>query len=294
MNAQPSAASAPAPLQAARRIFARVLPRTLLEHPRVEPRVAAVLRSTVVHETPTFALRELAGRRGTRHVYRIRENGLQAEVAHRTADVHALDQAFYQHAHEPPPGALAALQGLGRPLRALDLGANIGMWGLWLHGRFLVAHVTALEPDPDNVARHRRQIELNALQSRWEVIEAAAVTADGPVFFTVGQETTGRVAEAAEDDATSVAGRDTFALLQDLDLLKLDIEGGEWAILADPRAAALSAPVVMLEYHAHNAPSADPHADAHRLLQRAGYLTETALTLPGGFGVMWGHKTDLP
>ncbi len=251
-----------------------------------------MLRSTAVRESPAFALRELAGRRSAEHVYRIRENGLRAQIAHRTADVHALDQSFYEHAHEPPPGALAALQGIGRPLRALDLGANIGMWGLWLHGRFPVERIVALEPDPENVARHRRQIELNALQDAWEVIEAAAVTADGPVFFTVGRATNGRVAEASEDGAASIAGRDTFALLEGLDLLKIDIEGGEWAIFADPRAVELSVPVVMLEYHAHNAPSEDPLAEAHRLLERAGYLTETSLVLPGGFGVVWGRKSS--
>ncbi len=275
------------------RTLSRLLPRplrALLGHPLIEPRIAAVLRSTVVYRSPVFALRELAGGGHSRHVYRIRESGLQALIEHGGADAHALDQAFYQHAHEPPAEVVAVLLGLRRPLRALDLGANVGMWGLWLQGRFPVERILALEPDPENVHRHRRQIELNDLGSSWEVLEAAAVTADGPVSFTVGKATNGRVADATEDGVESVPGRDTFALLDGLDLLKIDIEGGEWAILADPRAADLRVPVVMLEYHAHNATSRDPAAEARRALERAGYTTEAGIETEPGFGVVWGWK----
>ena len=122
------------------------------------------------------------------------------------------------------------------------------------------------------------------------MIQAAAVTAEGPVSFTVGRGTNGQVTDALQDGAASVAGRDAFALLGELDLLKIDIEGGEWAILADPRAVALQVPVVMLEYHAQAAPSADPAADAKSALERAGYATESAGETRPGFGVMWGYK----
>lgn len=263
--------------------------RTLLRHRWIEPRVAAVLRSTAVRESPTFALRELAGR-PTRHIYTVRESGMRVLVEHGGADAHALDQAFYQHAHEPPTEVVALLGSLDRPLRALDLGANVGMWGLWLYGRFAVERLLGLEPDPENVSRHRRQIDLNDLGGSWKVLEAAAVTEDGPVFFTVGKATNGRVADAAQDGVESVPGRDTFALLDGLDLLKIDIEGGEWAIFADPRASNLQVPVVMFEYHAHNAPSSDPQADARGALERAGYATETSAETDRGFGVVWGWK----
>ena len=272
--------------------LSRFLPEplcALLRHPRLEPKVAAVLRSRVVRKSVPFALRELS-RRHSRHVYELRESGLRLLIAHGTADAHALDQAFYQHAHEPPAGARAVLEGLGRPLSALDLGANVGLWGLWLYGRFSVGHLVALEPDPENVERHLAQIRLNGLSDSWEVLEAAAVNADGPVSFTVGRATNGRVTATAQAGTTSVQGRDTFALLDGVDLLKIDIEGGEWAILADPRFAELSVPVVMLEYHAHGAPSSDPESDAQLALERAGYVTETMAETTPGFGAVWGCK----
>jgi FkbM family methyltransferase len=274
------------------RRLSRFLPRrlrSLLGHPRAELWVAAVLRSTAVSESTRFAVRELSGRRST-HLYRIRRTRLRAEIEHGTPDVHALDQAFYQHAHEPPSSVAAALDGLGRPLRALDLGAHVGMWGLWLNERFPVERIVALEPDPRNVARHRRQIEVNGLGSSWEVIHAAAVTAEGTVSFTVGRGTNGQVTDGPQDGAASVPGHDAFALVDGLDLLKIDIEGGEWAILADPRAVALQVPVVMLEYHAQAAPSDEPAADAKSALERAGYTTESAGETRPGFGVVWGYK----
>lgn len=271
------------------RLAARTPLRALLSHPLLEPRVVTLARSTVVSKSVRFAARELIGARST-HIYRIRESGLRVAIEHGTADAHALDQAFYQHAHEPPPAALAALTGLGRPLRALDAGAHVGCFGLWLHGRLPIERIVAMEPDPHNAAHHRRQIELNGLADRWELIEAAAVTADGTVSFTVGSATTGRVTENGDLGAASVRGRDLFAMLDDVDLLKLDIEGGEWSILSDPRARALQAPVVMLEYHAHGAPSADPGADARRALEQSGYETCDTLQTEKGFGVIWGWK----
>ncbi len=281
-----------APAQPAHQPLSRLLPaplRALLRHPRVEPSIVAVLRSRIVRESPRFALRELSGR-PVEGVYRVRASGLRTVIVHGSSDPASLDQAYYECAHEPPAGALRVLMGLGHPPCALDLGANVGMWGLWLHGRFPGAHVTALEPDPHNVARHRRQIELNNLGESWEVIEAAAMTADGPISFTVGQATTGRVLDRDETGGATVAGRDMFSLLEHIDLLKLDIEGGEWPILADPRIADLSVPVVMVEYHAHGAPSPNPERDARQALERAGYTTASTVDSAPGFGVVWGWK----
>jgi FkbM family methyltransferase len=278
--------------QTSRRPISRFLPRRLrllLSHPRLEPRVSAVLRGTVVRESARFAAYELSGVVKTR-TYQLRENGMRVSVAHCTADAQALDQAFYQHAHEPAPGALAALSAMERPVRALDLGANVGLWGLWLHGRMPVERVLGLEPDPENVHRHRRQIELNGLGSSWEVVEAAAVTKDGPVSFTVGQATNGHVTAGADPGTATVAGLDTFALLEQIDLLKIDIEGGEWPILADPRFALVDVPVVMLEYHADGTSSPNPGSDAQSALERAGYATESMPETTEGFGVIWGCK----
>jgi FkbM family methyltransferase len=263
--------------------------KSLLHHPRVEPCVSAGLRGRLVSESTRFTLRELRGSTAA-HIYRIRASGLRALIAHGTPDVLTLDQAFYQDVYEPPRAVSAKLEGLGRPLRAVDLGANIGLWGLWLYGRFRVADLQAVEPDPENAAKHRRQIELNHLGGSWVLIQAAATCADGPVAFTVGRATTGRIGGDGEHDTVEVAGLDSFSLFDGADLLKLDIEGAEWLLLSDPRMAGIEVPVVMLEYHPHGAPSANPEADAQRALEEIGYQTCSMHGAPDGTGIVWGWR----
>jgi FkbM family methyltransferase len=261
----------------------------VLHHPHVQPHVSAAMRGRLVRESARFTLRQLHST-GSAHVYRVRESGLRVLLAHGTPDVLTLDQAFSQHVYEPPEAVRAALRALGRPLRAIDLGANIGLWGLWLHGRFAVAHVTALEPDPENVAKHRRQIALNDLDGSWELVQAAATCADGPVPFTVGRTTTGRIGGDGDAGTAAVAGLDVFALLGDVDLLKVDIEGAEWPILSDPRLAGMRVPVVMFEYHPHDAPSANPGEDARLALEAVGYKTQPVHGAADGTGIVWGWR----
>lgn len=269
----------------------RKLLRQVLHHPLLERHISAVLRGRLVKESLPFTAREVRGVRSV-HLYRIRESGLSVQIEHGTPDVLTLDQAFYQHAYEPPQAVLSVLEGLNRPLRAVDLGANIGMWGLWLHGRLRVEHVTALEPDPENAAKHRRQIALNGLGASWDLLQAAATCTDGPIAFTVGRATTGRIGEASEHGTATVEGRDVFSLAEDADLFKLDIEGGEWPILSDPRWANMKVPVVMLEYHPHGAPSGSPEDDAQQALVNVGYSTHSMLNAPDGTGVVWGWRSS--
>jgi FkbM family methyltransferase len=287
-------------------------------HPRVGSYVAEGLRGRLVRESTRFTFREFAvglrerrarrsagpserepdavpGRAGSPdaspdRAYRVRESGLRVLIAHRTPDVLTLDEIFRQRVYEPPAAVTARLNQLGRPLRAVDLGANVGLWGIWLHGRFPVGQLTALEPEPDNAAKHRRVIELNRLGGSWELIEAAAACADGPLPFTPGHATMGHIAEHGAPGTIAVAGRDSFPLLDGVDLLKMDIEGAEWPILLDPRMVDVEVPIVLLEYHPEGSPTGNPEADAHRALAAAGYTTWHTHGIAQGTGVMWGLR----
>lgn len=201
-----------------------------------------------------------------------------------------LDQAFYQDVYEPPPRAARRLESLGHPVRALDLGANVGLFGVWAQGRFRLDHITAVEPLPRNVALLRHNLALNLPSDGYSVIDAAACTADGPVAFGGGPHfTLGRVLHGVGE--LTVRGLNAFALMDGIDLLKLDIEGGEWPILQDRRFASLDVPVVMLEYHPDGAPG-DPSRASEELLAAAGYEVERTLEEAGGTGIVWGVKGD--
>ena len=165
------------------------------------------------------------------------------------------------------------------------------MFNVWLRNRFPVEHVTAVEPVPRNLASLRENLALVLPASSYTVVAEAAGVADGPVSFGSGHAfTTGRVREDGGPSATTVQGRDTFGLVDGVDLLKLDIEGGEWPILQDPRFGALSVPVVVLEHHPEGAPG-DPARSAEQLLANAGYEVERTLDQGDGTGIVWGVKT---
>ena len=55
------------------------------------------------------------------------------------------------------------------------------------------------------------------------------------------------------------------------DFLKIDIEGGEWPILADRRFRDVRARALVMEYHRMGSPGEDAAAEASRLLRDAGF-----------------------
>ena len=73
----------------------------------------------------------------------------------------------------------------------------------------------------------------------------------------------------ADESATTLPAADVFPYLEGADLVKIDIEGGEWPILSDPRFAELEARALVLEYHPHLCPGPDPRECADGLLARA-------------------------
>ena len=204
--------------------------------------------------------------------YRLRESQLWIHLRHGSPDVFALDQAFYQRLYEPPETVRRRLEGLGRPLKAVDLGGNIGTFGLHLLGRYRDAAVTSFEPDPKNAQLLAATVDANAIASQWRLVAACAATEDGTARFAAGQFGVSRI---DADGELTVPAVDVFPYLRHADLIKIDIEGSEWPLLLDPRFSELDAAAIHLEYHERLAPDEDPAAFAARLLEGAGYSIES-------------------
>jgi FkbM family methyltransferase len=267
--------------------------RRIGAHPLLSRHVARALRGLRTTQPVRFQLRDARGH--GRHIYTVKEAGRPVVLEHGTPDIATFDQAFYQHAYEPPAAVAAGLEGLGRPLRVLDLGANVGMFSVWVAHRFAVERVTAVEPLPRNARQLRETLDMAQRPGeRFDVVEAAAGVSDGSVRFGGGDTTTGRVVDEGEGDAggVEVAVKDFFGLAtEDVDLVKIDIEGAEWPIVADPRFRELRATAVMLEHHPHAAPG-EPARAAEAALDAAGYAWErTSLDDGGpGTGTLWAVK----
>jgi FkbM family methyltransferase len=232
-----------------------------------------------------FALRELSGARRTA-AYRVRELGAHVVVRHNSTDIWTLNEVFNLRSYDAPPPVAMRLRSLGRPPRVLDLGANVGMFGALVCARHPGAEIVAFEPDPRNAAVHRRCMELNGAPPGWKLVEACAASRDGVrPFLATGDDSAHVVPEGA---GTAVPARDVLPLMETSDLVKIDIEGSEWELLGDSRFG--SAPAVVLEYHPGGCPTADPHAEAERLLAGIGYEVQSVYRMPSGLGVVWAWR----
>jgi FkbM family methyltransferase len=243
-------------------------------------RLSYALRASLVRERARFMRNELRPGPASA-VYRLRESGVAVAIRHHTGDVMVLDEIFSQREYDPP-----ATVALGNVESAVDLGANIGLFGAWLLGRVPDARVVAYEPDPANAAVHRLAIDANGLAERWRLIEAFAGVEEGVTSFTTGLH-----AVSHEGEGIEVRVVDVLPELARADLVKIDIEGAEWPILADPRFQELRARLVVLEYHGEGSPEPDPAAAAERALADAGYDVHHAGHKPAfGAGLVWAVR----
>lgn len=161
------------------------------------------------------------------------------------------------------------------------------MFSAWVVSHWPDARITAFEPDPANVELYRRWMD--AASADVDLVEAAATSAAGRANF---QSDLGGGSFITADDSgsTTVECVDSFDYLPEADFVKIDIEGGEWAILADPRLADLSNVVFVIEYHRHMAPFWPPYDAAVECFTKAGF--ETGFNKPNywGHGILWAWK----
>ncbi len=131
----------------------------------------------------------------------------------------------------------------------VDLGANVGFSCLYWLAQYPAARLIAFEPHPGHAAQLRANLAVNGMSGRVELHEAAAGIADGDIALSDA----GSSSAVQEAGGAGLSARmlDLFALLggERIDLLKLDIEGGEYPLLADPRFAALRPRALVMEWH---------------------------------------------
>ena len=230
--------------------------------------------AAVLGEPELFAARERSGSAATAR-YTLRESGLTIFLRHGSPDVGVLDEIFGQRWYDPPAPVARLLDARAAPLRVVDLGANIGLFGLWAAGRLGPAETTLYEPDRFNLAVLERTLEANGLDAAWRVVRACAAASRGTTAFHEGLFASSRAAGTPDaPGAVVVPVADVLPELAGVDLLKVDMEGGEWSVLADPRFAPARVAVVALEYHPHLCPGPHPRAAAEGLLRDAGYEIE--------------------
>jgi FkbM family methyltransferase len=262
--------------------------RRLGARPRLLPLLAVWLGAPTVRSSLPFALRELFHREGLR-MYRLRSNDRRVAIRHGSGDIVILGEVFNRRYYEPVGEAARVLSSASN---ILDLGGNVGLFGLFAADRWPAARIVAFEPDPDNVTVHEMTIDANDLGGRWQLVKAAAAAHDGHVSFAAGHAAVSHIADVAGGEGTiEVQTVDVLPRIAEADLLKMDIEGGEWAILADPRFRMAPPRAVVLEYHLRMCPGPSPRREAEQALSAAGLHVQSTSDRGDGQGVLWAWRT---
>jgi FkbM family methyltransferase len=248
----------------------------------------------VVSDPLRFTLLESGASGARRHG--LRGSEFLAVIRHGTRDVDVLREIFASGAvgrcYEPPTSLEPLLQ-RAQPLRVLDVGGNIGLFGLYVLSRWKVDGMVSLEPDRGNARLLRHTIAINDLATRWKLVEAAAGVTNGQAAFTAGLFAHSHLGMDG-DETVTVSVTDLFGLDHAVDLLKVDIEGGEWPILLDERLPTLGARVVVVEWHGQGCPEPSPRDAAVRQLQAAGYTSfgDGPQDPAAEVGVLWAWRAE--
>jgi FkbM family methyltransferase len=124
----------------------------------------------------------------------------------------------------------------------LDIGANVGSYTVLASG-ICRAKTWAFEPDPNTLRHLKRNISVNSLDAIVTVSECALGATQGEVPFTVGLDTTNKVAVANDKNVRMVRQErlDTLISGSQPIMVKIDVEGyeedvlrGAEALLANP------------------------------------------------------------
>jgi FkbM family methyltransferase len=256
--------------------------------PRADEDVAAV--AALVDDPTTFVARE-RGERGALGEYRLRQTGRRFVMRHGTKDIAILDEIFVRRFYEPPEPVAAILSSLGAPPRVIDIGAHIGLAGVYFLGLLGRADLVAYEPDRGNHRLLERCTALNADAGSWTTVRACAGDRHGTVLFVDGASSSSQLAADGEQATGTVPMVDVLPALVGADLLKIDSEGGEWAVLEDPRFARSDLRVVVAEYHAYLCPDRSPRRRIERTFERAGYRTHHLFERgQGDIGMLWAWR----
>lgn len=241
----------------------------LKRRPFVHQLRRAVRQSLLVKERGRYAVNELRRAPGA-HSYRMRGSGTVVYLRHGISSW-PFEEIFRHRVYEPPAEVAAALSNGSESLRIVDLGANNGYFGAYMLSRFPKSDIVAYEPDPTSADVHEACIRANEAEGRWHLVRAIASTSPGRVQFVAEGTGRSRIASEGDADAIELPQEDVLPQLEHADLVKVDIEGGEWPILLDDRFTAIRAKAIVLEYHAHLCPGEVPVAEVDRLLGRAGF-----------------------
>jgi FkbM family methyltransferase len=210
------------------------------------------------------------------HTFVLR-NGVKLEVPRRMLHTYKeifFDDTYFKGIPDLPPG--------GKPLRIIDVGANVGYFGFFAAMRHPGSKVLAVEPMPQNLALMRKYIAANPGQDIVPIQAGAGATSGKLTLFFDKQDafTTSATVLSGTDqkdeltvDMVSLADLLKQQGWQAVDFLKLDCEGSEYDVLYSASDDTLKAIHRMaIETHAGSRPDQNLPA-LEKFLREKGFET---------------------
>ena len=190
------------------------------------------------------------------------------------SDLFVLREVFIQETYRDVLPLLSK-----RPLRIVDVGANLGSFTIWLHRRHGVAEAHCFEPEPTSFRLCRYNLAANDCPFA-EVAPKAVGGQRRQLMMRVNTSRPGGnsiyASVGAGEDVREVEvvafGEWLNTVPSSFDLLKLDCEGAEWEIATTLPEQAARFPVVVAEIH--DDPAGKFRVDGFpRLMEKFGFKT---------------------
>jgi FkbM family methyltransferase len=177
----------------------------------------------------------------------------------------------------------------------IDAGANIGAFTLYALTRAPRAKVIAIEPFPETFSRLRSALEQAPYADRVRLVNAALGSHSGSVSMqdgAIGSQFR-RVLDDSDPQTGTRVSSCTLAEILDsvegeIDFLKMDIEGSEYAaILASPAETLRRIRRVAMEFHPLYSPNAPQPRDLFEHFEKAGFTAIEVQDHGEGYGMAY-------
>jgi FkbM family methyltransferase len=162
--------------------------------------------------------------------------------------------------------------------RILDCGSHIGMSVLFFKKMYPDATIIAFEPDPMTFEKLKTNVEQNSLRDV-TLHQCALSDTEGSIDFYHSQENAGSLVMSMhrariDGDKIVVPSRRLSSFIsEEIDLLKIDIEGAEDVVLAELACSNKLALIkqMHIEYHHHIIPKNDKLSAMLKILENANF-----------------------
>ena len=199
-------------------------------------------------------------------------------------DVPIAHEIFAERVYDPPKGFEAAFVRI-----IVDVGSNVGFSCAYWTSQYPGARIIAFEPHPKHTQQIEKHLKDNKAADRTRLIPKAAGVqnehlhlTDDQYCSTLVKQPTGQTIAVDVVDFYKELGK------QEIDLLKIDIEGAEYDLINDPRFLTLKVGLCVIEWHI-TPEHPNGNEELTRRLEEAKYQVK-AIPITDKVGILWAKS----